>query len=1252
MANSPPPRIGKYHVLRELGAGGMGAVFLARDPDADREVAIKVISDAVTDDEMRARFLREGRAAARLRHVNIVTIYEVGEHEARPFIAMEFVDGESLATVIHERRPLSLAAKLGLVRQVCDGLHFAHQAGIVHRDVKPANLMVDGTGVVRILDFGIARIEGSGMTRADALIGTLNYMSPEQMLGVAVDQRSDIFSLGSVAYELLSYRKAFPGSVADGLLHRLPNARPDSLRELCEGLDPEVEAIVWRALEKEPRNRYTSLAEMATHIERVLARLGERADQPTIVLPRPERASAPPSSPGRGEYLQRRTRQLQQHMEAAQAAFDKGDYEAAIARCEDAATLDPDFRPALTLLDRARAAQSRAQVSGLVAAAQAALDAGDFDGAIGQCEEALAADAMHIAAIDVLARARSQAAAARVTRLLQGAQAALDGADLDRAARLCDDALAIQPDQAQALALAQHIRSEGTRRRVRQILRTGQAALDQGDLDRARAAADEARALDPEFPDTLELFEALARRTRRTAGRQIQQHMAAAQAAFDNGDFEAAVARCENALALEPDHRPALTLLDQSRAAIARAALGTLVAAAETALTAGHTDAAIRHGEDALAIDPTSAAAIDVLARARAQASAARVARILQGAETAFSHGDFERARALCDEALAIEPDQAAAVGLARRARVEIARRRIRQILRAAQTALDRGDLERARASCDEAAALEPGFAPTLEMTEAIARSGARAAGRQKIEAARAALARSDFSEAETQIGDAATLLPDAPEIAQLRAELLRRRDEQEREAAAARAIAQELAEAEDWLAAGDLKMAAQLVAQVLARDRAHRAALVLRDRITTEERERQAAAAREIEQLLSQAQEHLTAGDFASADSRVAEALERDSHNKAARALRERIAKAAAAAAEKKAAQSAAAAQAAAARAAAAQAEAERAEVTRARGTVSLVSAPAPPTASGRPWVALSAVAAAIVGAVIVWRVFSGGSSTTTTPASGSPAGSATPSSAAVTPPSPAPSPSSTTAARGDAGTPPAPSRGAVATAPRVTRGADNGRPTAEPTSGRAAAPTVAANPGDGATPPAATGENPSTIATGSTGPPVTPPATETRAAVEPAPAEVVRPNPPVREPAPNTATAPPPAPAAPAPVPMIDRERPGIMQALERYRTAYQHRSVDELVKVYPALGATSRRATQQMFSNVCRAYDVTFSAPEITINRDGTVAQVIVSSTYTCTPRTAQKVPPESMRDTFQLKRNGDAWIIAARGSIDER
>jgi hypothetical protein len=126
-----------------------------------------------------------------------------------------------------------------------------------------------------------------------------------------------------------------------------------------------------------------------------------------------------------------------------------------------------------------------------------------------------------------------------------------------------------------------------------------------------------------------------------------------------------------------------------------------------------------------------------------------------------------------------------------------------------------------------------------------------------------------------------------------------------------------------------------------------------------------------------------------------------------------------------------------------------------------------------------------------------------------------------------------------------------------------------------------------------------------------------------------------------------------APAPVvPLLDRERPGILQALERYRVAYQHRSIDELAKIYPTLGTASRRATQQMFSSVCRAYDVTFSAPEITINQDGTVAQVIVSSTYTCTPRTAQKIPPESMRDTFQLKRTADAWIIAARGSIDER
>ena len=189
----------------------MGAVYLGRDPELDRQVAIKVIREEVHDQRVLDRFFREARAAAALRHPNIITVYASGQHDHKPYMAIEFVDGESLADIIRHRRNVTLSDKISYLEQICTGLHFAHRAGIVHRDIKPANVMVDREGVVRILDFGIARIEGSAMTQDGALIGSLNYMSPEQMLGRPVDLRSDIFSVGTVAYELPCYQQAFKG---------------------------------------------------------------------------------------------------------------------------------------------------------------------------------------------------------------------------------------------------------------------------------------------------------------------------------------------------------------------------------------------------------------------------------------------------------------------------------------------------------------------------------------------------------------------------------------------------------------------------------------------------------------------------------------------------------------------------------------------------------------------------------------------------------------------------------------------------------------------------------------------------------------------------------------------------------------------------------------------------------------------------------------------------------------------------------
>jgi serine/threonine-protein kinase len=199
---SPTPAgfIGRYQILEKIGDGGMGSLYLARDPAIDRLVAIKLLRRGFDTDALRERFAREARAAGRLRHTHIVTIFDVGEHDGDPFIAMEFLAGETLAELIRQEARLSLSRRLELLEELCDGLAYAHRAGLVHRDIKPANLMVDADGVLKILDFGIVRVDESGITQSGVLVGTINYMAPEQVLGIAVDHRSDIFAVGLVAY--------------------------------------------------------------------------------------------------------------------------------------------------------------------------------------------------------------------------------------------------------------------------------------------------------------------------------------------------------------------------------------------------------------------------------------------------------------------------------------------------------------------------------------------------------------------------------------------------------------------------------------------------------------------------------------------------------------------------------------------------------------------------------------------------------------------------------------------------------------------------------------------------------------------------------------------------------------------------------------------------------------------------------------------------------------------------------------------
>src|SRR5262245_44898794 len=247
MPSPLPTTISRYKILQRLGEGGMGSLYLARDPAIDRLVAIKLLREDVESDELRERFAREARAVGRLRHQNIVVVFDVGEDDNRPFIAMEYIEGETLGAVIRERRNIPVERKLQWIEQLCDGLAYAHRAGLVHRDVKPANLIVDRDGVLKVLDFGIERIGQSAatvMTQAGTLMGTLNYMSPEQMTGRPVDHRSDIFAVGAVAYELLAYQRAFPGDITDGVLHRIIHEPPPPLQKFVPGIDAALVQVI------------------------------------------------------------------------------------------------------------------------------------------------------------------------------------------------------------------------------------------------------------------------------------------------------------------------------------------------------------------------------------------------------------------------------------------------------------------------------------------------------------------------------------------------------------------------------------------------------------------------------------------------------------------------------------------------------------------------------------------------------------------------------------------------------------------------------------------------------------------------------------------------------------------------------------------------------------------------------------------------------------------------------------------------
>jgi serine/threonine-protein kinase len=292
-------KIGRYQITRELGRGAMGVVYHAIDPTIGRAVAIKTLRLREVDDgeqrlRLRDRLFREARSAGALSHPGIVTIYDMDEVDGLAYIAMEFVDGQTLEEILSRPEPIPGDRLREVLRQAAAALDYAHRKGIIHRDIKPANIMIDGSGAVKITDFGIAKItQVEGQTLTGVLVGTPNYMSPEQVQGHEVDGRSDQFSLGVIAYEMLCGERPFFGEQISTVVYKIVAEQPSPIQNLNATLNENVDKAIRRALAKKPERRFATCTAFVTGLE-----TGLGTTKVWRVLPRKAQQSIPTASTG------------------------------------------------------------------------------------------------------------------------------------------------------------------------------------------------------------------------------------------------------------------------------------------------------------------------------------------------------------------------------------------------------------------------------------------------------------------------------------------------------------------------------------------------------------------------------------------------------------------------------------------------------------------------------------------------------------------------------------------------------------------------------------------------------------------------------------------------------------------------------------------------------------------------------------------------------------------------------------------
>ena len=781
--NDAPRTIGRYQVRDCIGQGGMGVLYLALDPAIGRLVALKVLR--VQGEEMRKRFEREARMIGRFQHPNIVTVYDVGLHEGQPFIAMEYIPGETLGEKISRQEPLHLGRRLEFIEELCDGLAYAHQRGVVHRDIKPAKLIVHReSGRLKILDFGIARptVKDTGLTQLGARLGTPRYMAPEQIQGRPVDQRTDVFAVGLVLYETLAYQPAFPGDEGQLVAYRITHESPLPLTQVEPPLDPELISVVDRAIEKVSGRRYQDLQAMRVDLVKIRERLAAYQLDSTVttVIAKEPTVSAVPTTPprqiDRGEVLRRREAQLQEHLVAAEEAVGRGAYEQAFEAGEKAVLLSPDD-PRVRELDRLHTAHEDHQVGEWLTAARQKLGSGALTRALDLVGEALQLrpDNAEAGALrDEVHRAQGTREEAReraetVTRSLEHSRQSLEAGALESALRAASEVLVYEPQHPEANALKQRALQELQDRQRRRADRDQQArdAVDAAHEEFAAGQREQALRLLEGFPGEHPLVTDALGQLRAT--REIPRAAEPGATARQPVPLAATqVSPVTQTMPIPPPSSPHVSLWARVRSSrpaqvglglvAATVIVGWAVVANRPSLddvppAGGATDMPVEGQAPppgvtapapppAIAAEPGAGTAQpepgavsatqevgapggpEVITEIRALP---QIDELLAQAQAAFERGDLEAARSRYEDVLDIDPGHGAAAEGVRAVTTaeEIAsgsrQRRIDELLETALAAFDRGDVAAARNAYEEVLALDPAHAGASEGLEAVA---------------------------------------------------------------------------------------------------------------------------------------------------------------------------------------------------------------------------------------------------------------------------------------------------------------------------------------------------------------------------------------------------------------------------------------------------------------------------------------------------------------------------------------------------